>query len=91
MTSAKVSVLEMILACESECDRIDVWQTVLKAEGTAMDPSMARRRMIFRKMADTLEIVLLHQAEFSKIAKAKRRTRDDPDENRQVNGTEETT
>lgn len=54
----KITLLEMILICESETFRIDVWESVLRAEKTKLDANLMRRRLVFRKMGETLEWVL---------------------------------
>jgi hypothetical protein len=70
--NAKTSLLDMILICESESDRIDIWEDVLKREQKKLDPTMQRRRMAFRKITETLELVLKHQQAFKALINKKR-------------------
>ena len=69
---AKVSLLEMILAAESEVERIETWRNVLRSEGSQVDPGLARRQVVYRRMVATLELLKLHEKAFVAMVKETR-------------------
>ena len=69
---AKVSLLEMILAAESEVERIETWRNVLRSEGSQVDPGLARRQVVYRRMVATLELLKTHEKAFVAMVKETR-------------------
>lgn len=57
----KVTILDLILFCESELESIDSWERVLCAENKPLYPRKAKDRILLRKMVSLLEIVKIHE------------------------------
>jgi uncharacterized ferritin-like protein (DUF455 family) len=68
----KVGLWEMVHYAETEAERMTTWERVLHSEGQDMDPSMMRRRLVFQRMAKTLDLLMQHELEFLKIVTAAR-------------------
>lgn len=69
----KVSLPDMIHWAEREKERVEIWKRVLRSEGDEMDPEVARNGLIAGKIAETLELVLLHHKEFTAMVVERRR------------------
>lgn len=74
MTTAatKIPLWEMAYVCETEAERVDAWERILKSEGKTIDPAIYRRGITFRRACDALRLMDEHREEIFRLVKARR-------------------
>lgn len=67
----KITILDLIIYCESEIDDIDTWERVLCKENQPLYPAKVRQRKLLRKLVSLLELVKANERELAIIVKRK--------------------
>lgn len=60
----KIGLIDMVVYVEQQAQDVDIWEDVLRREGKPLYEGMVQKRVMFRKIAVTLELLMAHEKEF---------------------------
>ena len=75
MPDEKITLWQMVLACEDEITRLEIWATVLGRENKKLAPAQAMALDVWRQTSKTLQLLIEFEQPFVNLVHQTRQAR----------------